>query len=103
MNYLTLLIVFVLLSSYQIVNKKLVTRSKLDHLTNTATMYQVDKLLFEDSVVKINSRNAFVSFAKAGLPGNVCFDRDANTKPAMIADDAQINRFWINFDSSSHV
>ncbi|QTY27623.1 hypothetical protein [Flavobacterium sp. CS20] len=48
-------------------------------------------------ILTLEDLNAFVSFDKKVLPSNVRFDLDANIKPTMIPDGAQINRFWINF------
>lgn len=45
--------------------------------------------------------NAFVSFDKEVLPGDVRFDMDAEIKPTMIPDDAKINRFWLNFEAEA--
>lgn len=51
-------------------------------------------------IITLKDLNAFVSFDRNILPSEVRFDLDADIKPTMIPDDAEINRFWINFEAS---
>lgn len=51
-------------------------------------------------ILTLKELNAFVSFDKEVLSGEVRFDMDAEIKPTMIPDDAKINRFWLNFDAT---
>lgn len=52
-------------------------------------------------IITLKDLNAFVSFDREVLPGDVRFDMEAEIKPIMIPNDAKINRFWINFDEST--
>lgn len=53
-------------------------------------------------IITLSDLNAFVSFDKKVLPGEIRFDMDAEIKPTMIPDDAKINRFWLNFDPKTN-
>jgi hypothetical protein len=53
-------------------------------------------------IITLKDLNAFISFDREVLPGDVRFDMDAEITPIMIPDDAKINRFWINFDADAH-
>ena len=52
--------------------------------------------------VNLNDINALISFDRNVLPSNVRFDMDAEIKKTMIPDDAEINRFWINFKAEKN-
>lgn len=49
-------------------------------------------------IMPLKELNAFISFDRKVLSGDIQFDRDAEIKPIMIPDDAKINRFWLNFE-----
>ena len=53
-------------------------------------------------IITLKDLNAFVSFDRKVLPGDVQFDLEADIKPTMIPDDAKINRFWLNFDAEKN-
>lgn len=50
-------------------------------------------------ILTLKDINAFVSFDREVLPGDVRFDLDADIKKTMISDNAEINRFWLNFEA----
>ena len=54
-------------------------------------------------IITLKDINAFVSFDREDLPGDVRFDLDADIRPTMIPDDAKINRFWLNFTAEKDV
>ena len=58
---------------------------------------------FKSIIITLKDINAFVSFDRETLPGNVRFDLEADIKPTMIPDDAKINRFWLNFEAEKNV
>lgn len=53
-------------------------------------------------IITLKDLNAFISFDKEVLSGDVRFDLEADIKPTMIPDDAEINRFWINFEADQN-
>ncbi|NBC56879.1 MAG: hypothetical protein GVY05_01140 [Bacteroidetes bacterium] len=50
-------------------------------------------------IITLEDLNAFVSFDRKVLSGDLRFDLDADIKPTMIPDDAKVNRFWLNFEA----
>ncbi len=54
-------------------------------------------------IISLEDLNAFVSFDRKVLPGDVRFDLEADIKSTMIPDDAKINRFWLNFEAEDNV
>jgi hypothetical protein len=50
-------------------------------------------------IISLEDINAFVSFDRDVLPSDIKFDLDAEIKPVMIPDNAEINRFWLNFEN----
>lgn len=53
-------------------------------------------------IITLKDLNAFVSFDRKVLSGDLRFDMDADIKPTMIPDDAKINRFWLNFEADKN-
>ncbi len=53
-------------------------------------------------IINLEDINALVSFDREVLPGDVRFDMDTDIKPTMIPDDAEINRFWLNFETEEN-
>lgn len=54
-------------------------------------------------IISLEDLNAFVSFDRKVLPGEVRFDLEADIKSTMIPNDAKINRFWLNFEAEENV
>ncbi len=65
--------------------------------------YEITKIQssLKSLIISLDDINAFVSFDRDVLPSDVKYDIDAEIKPVMIPDDAEINRFWLNFEADS--
>jgi hypothetical protein len=65
--------------------------------------YEITKIQssLKSLIISLDDINAFVSFDRDVLPSDVKYDIDAEIKPVMIPDDAEINRFWLNFEEDS--
>jgi len=59
MKYLSILGLFLVITSCQKDTRFLIAKNKLGNLNHTSKVYQIDSLLANDSVVKTNARNAF--------------------------------------------
>lgn len=53
-------------------------------------------------IITLEDLNAFVSFDRKVLSGDVRFDMDTDIKPTMIPEDAKVNRFWLNFEADKN-
>lgn len=70
--------------------------SKFGDLKQSHTIGNIQSLA-NSFIITLEDINALVAFDRSVLPGEIRYDMDAEIKTTMIPDDAEIERFWINF------
>jgi hypothetical protein len=97
-----------LIKSIRVLSNKYKTKDEIGLGSTFAALKKHHKIgdirsSLKSIIITLDDLNAFVSFDKEVLSGDIRFDMDAEIKSTMIPEDAKINRFWLNFETDANV